>query len=251
MAGLNIEFSGVWAGIHEEAHQISRLQLPNETFAESMRLCAVLFPCAECRGHLADYWVRAKRPVSVPDAFDESVHFHNLVNRRLQKPVVQPRSAKRLYNSDKVYLHPHEILGCLFDVLIFVNNFLNSITSSEQLRVYAEMAQHLHAYHFVWPSPNAVIIGDAAHNVPLFQTAMRNAYFATQKEASENAAEIEKSGFTGQFAQLVQAYTRLMRLSAEDLARVTSTSIENTTTLDALKHTDAAPCPSCGSNSGV
>lgn len=82
-----------WTMLHAASLEADRLEEPFESFVESY---VSHLPCETCRVHAKDY-VR-NNPVQKP-YFQWTVSFHNAVNERLGKPIVDLKDAYQVWAS--------------------------------------------------------------------------------------------------------------------------------------------------------
>ena len=97
----------MWVSIHLMARNATNYE-KKKAFVEYMNILRSSFPCPTCRTHLNaymdshpidDYWTKVD-PATGEDLglFEYSVLFHNAVNVRLGKAVIDWETAKALYD---------------------------------------------------------------------------------------------------------------------------------------------------------
>lgn len=95
--------SKTWKSIHSLAHENDKRKHTSksvEIFQKFLLGLRDVLPCPKCRHHMVSYMKR--NPVKKP-FFDWTVHFHNDVNKRLDKPQLSIESAlKELKKNDCV-----------------------------------------------------------------------------------------------------------------------------------------------------
>jgi hypothetical protein len=103
---------GIWYKKHRDAFHARTLEQQQE-FARQTHNLASHFPCKDCRQHFLDYL--EKNPIE--DMFGKTIEidgdnlhlgvfvwswiFHNAVNQRLNKPLMEFRSAYNLFAEDQ------------------------------------------------------------------------------------------------------------------------------------------------------
>jgi len=83
-----------WKTIHSIAYESDRLKLYEKFSNLIYELCYIL-PCETCRNHMQTYL--KDHPIPNSNVFEWSVEFHNQVNIRLGKPVLDPKEAFNIY----------------------------------------------------------------------------------------------------------------------------------------------------------
>ena len=86
---------GLWIAIHLTgafATSVERAQY----YCDWLRMIIANLPCGDCSNHAADY-VALNPPEDAEDCFIHSWRFHNAVNKRLNKPIVDYNTAANMY----------------------------------------------------------------------------------------------------------------------------------------------------------
>jgi hypothetical protein len=86
-----------WATIHSFALRSDTLETI-DSFLLFLTTLGTLIPCSVCRNDFADY-LRSNRPIS-GSAFKWTIDFHNHVNRKIGKPIVNYEQALKLWTSN-------------------------------------------------------------------------------------------------------------------------------------------------------
>jgi Erv1 / Alr family len=97
---------GMWVSIHTLAKGATTYE-KKKAFVDYMNTLRASFPCPECRKHLSAYldshpfdaYWSLRDPATQEDTgmFRYSVDFHNAVNVRLKKPIMDWETARALY----------------------------------------------------------------------------------------------------------------------------------------------------------
>ena len=98
---------GYWASFHIKSRQADTYEKKSET-ARSIAIDIVNFPCLNCRNHAKDYVRNNPLLPAVRDNKDKlslfkwTVDFHNAVNLRLGKPMINWEKAEKLWSGENV-----------------------------------------------------------------------------------------------------------------------------------------------------
>lgn len=98
---------GYWASFHIKSSQADTYEKKSET-ARSIAIDIVNFPCLNCRNHAKDYVRNNPLLPAVRDNKDKlslfkwTVDFHNAVNLRLGKPMINWEKAEKLWSGENV-----------------------------------------------------------------------------------------------------------------------------------------------------
>jgi hypothetical protein len=99
---------GYWASWHIKSLQATNKDRKSE-IARNIAIDIAYFPCLKCRNHAKEYIkgnplmpaVRSNDPLSL---FKWTVNFHNSVNLRLGKPMINWQKAEKLWSGESVCL---------------------------------------------------------------------------------------------------------------------------------------------------
>jgi len=99
---------GYWASWHIKSLQADTKERKSE-IARNIAIDISYFPCMKCRNHAKEYIkgkplmpaVRSGDPLSL---FKWTVEFHNAVNLRLGKPMINWQKAEKLWSGENVCL---------------------------------------------------------------------------------------------------------------------------------------------------
>lgn len=87
---------GIWYNIHKLA-----LKMPANIYCYVLRTIINNLPCAECISD-AQVYLNSNPPENWENPFVGSVRFHNYVNNRLGKPIMDVADAFQLYSDEAV-----------------------------------------------------------------------------------------------------------------------------------------------------
>lgn len=93
---------GLWLAIHLMASNIKN-DLDKTAFIKFMKILASNLPCPACRQHMTQYLI--DNPLEIHFDVDDgffiySINFHNYVNRRLGKPLMEYEEAVAIYRKE-------------------------------------------------------------------------------------------------------------------------------------------------------
>jgi len=94
----NVEFYRTkWHEIHFNGARVLKGELSHQDFCRWMRTVPKDLPCSKCRRHAQDY-IETHSPEIEPNSFHWTWKFHNAVNIRKGKPVLDYVSAAARYS---------------------------------------------------------------------------------------------------------------------------------------------------------
>jgi len=94
---MNVEYyRRKWNEIHTNGAQVVRGEMSHHSFCRWMRSVPEELPCSICQRHARDY-LRRHPPEETPNSFYWSWNFHNTVNKRKGKPLMDYITAAERY----------------------------------------------------------------------------------------------------------------------------------------------------------
>lgn len=86
-----------WTEIHTHGAQVVRGELSHYNFCRWIRTVPDELPCSKCRKHAREY-LENYPPENEPNSFRWGWQFHNTVNERKKKPIMDYATAAALYS---------------------------------------------------------------------------------------------------------------------------------------------------------
>lgn len=86
-----------WKEIHTNGSRVLKGELSHHDFCRWIRTVPGELPCSKCRKHAQEY-IHENPPERKPNSFRWGWKFHNTVNRRKGKPLVDYTSAAEQYS---------------------------------------------------------------------------------------------------------------------------------------------------------
>lgn len=94
----NVDFyRAKWKEIHTNGARVVRGEISHRDFCLWMRTVPEELPCSKCRRHAREY-IHEHPPEEEPNSFRWGWEFHNAVNWRKRKPLVDYTSAAEHYS---------------------------------------------------------------------------------------------------------------------------------------------------------